>query len=323
MRGMASIRKRGKSWLAEIYKKGERDSSTFRTKAEAATWALMREAELEGKRLPDKTLKEALDRFERDVAPTRKGERWETLRCKAMARLPIAKKRLADLTASDMAEWRDARLKNVQAATVRREISFLRAVFDIARREWRWIKASPLDDVKRPPPPPSRKRRITEDEIERVTLALGYDGGEPQTASQRIALAFHFALETAMRSGEIVGLRRCDVSAKSVRLPMTKNGDERNVPLSRRAREILALLPADQDPVFGLNDAIRDALFRKARDTAEVENLHFHDSRAEAIFRMSKKLDVMELARVIGHRDLRSLLIYYQTTADELADRLG
>lgn len=45
--------------------------------------------------------------------------------------------------------------------------------------------------------------------------------------------------------------------------------------------------------------------------------------RAEAIWRMSKKLDVMELTRVIGHRDLKSLLIYYQTSADELADRLG
>jgi hypothetical protein len=51
-------------------------------------------------------------------------------------------------------------------------------------------------------------------------------------------------------------------------------------------------------------------------------DLHYHDSRAEAIWRLSKKLDVMELARVIGHRDLRSLLLYYQADADELADRL-
>ena len=50
--------------------------------------------------------------------------------------------------------------------------------------------------------------------------------------------------------------------------------------------------------------------------------LRFHDSRAEAIWRLSKKLDVLELARVIGHRDIKSLLIYYQTDADELADRL-
>lgn len=56
---------------------------------------------------------------------------------------------------------------------------------------------------------------------------------------------------------------------------------------------------------------------------AGIANLTFRDSRAEAIWRLSKKLDVMELARMIGHRDLKSLLIYYQTTAAELADRLG
>jgi len=319
---MASIRRRGKTWFAEVYKNGERDAKTHRTKAEAAAWALQREAELTGKKLPDKTVKDALDRWAAEVAPSRKGERWEVARCKAMGRSALAKRKMADLDACVMAEWRDARLKVVSPATVRREIALLRSVFDIARREWRWLRINPLDDVRRPPPPPSRKRRVWADEIERVTMALGYDGGAPANASQRVALAFHFALETAMRSCEIVGLDWPNVRAKSVRLPDTKNGDEREVPLSKRAREILTLLPKDGPSVFGLNDALRDALFRKARDRANVENLHFHDSRAEAIWRLSKKLDVMELARMIGHRDLRSLMIYYQTTADELADQL-
>lgn len=48
----------------------------------------------------------------------------------------------------------------------------------------------------------------------------------------------------------------------------------------------------------------------------------FHDSRAEAIWRLSKKLDVMELARMIGHRDIRSLMFYYNADPGELADRL-
>lgn len=320
---MASIRRRGKTWFAEVYKNGERDSKTHRTKAEAAAWAMEREAELTGKKLPDKTLKEALKRYAEEVATTRPGERWEVLRCTAMARTDIAKRCIGELDATHLSEWRDERLRSVSAATVRREIAFLRSVFDVARREWRWMRINPLDDVRRPAPPPSRRRRVSADEIDRVTMALGYDGGVPETTSQRVALCFLFALETAMRSGEIVGMTWRDVSAKSVRLPKTKNGDERHVPLSLRAREILGLLPRDGDSVFGLNDAIRDALFRKARDRAGVVDLHFHDSRAEAVWRLSKKLDVMELARMIGHRDLRSLMIYFATTADELADQLG
>ena len=74
--------------------------------------------------------------------------------------------------------------------------------------------------------------------------------------------------------------------------------------------------------MFDLEPGTRDVMFRRMRDTAKIPDLHFHDSRAEAIWRLSKKLDVMELARVIGHRDLKSLLIYYQTSADDLADRL-
>jgi hypothetical protein len=75
--------------------------------------------------------------------------------------------------------------------------------------------------------------------------------------------------------------------------------------------------------VLDLTEPTRDALFRKIRQRASLEDLHFHDSRAEAIWRLSKKLDVLQLARVIGHRDLKSLLIYYDESASELAKRLG
>jgi hypothetical protein len=45
---------------------------------------------------------------------------------------------------------------------------------------------------------------------------------------------------------------------------------------------------------------------------------------AESVDRnkLSKKLGIMDLARVIGHRDLKSLMIYYNESADALADRL-
>jgi integrase len=93
----------------------------------------------------------------------------------------------------------------------------------------------------------------------------------------------------------------------------------------------------DADHVAGVQAASRDALWRKARGRAvetaerasdaalarELAALRFHDSRAEAIFRLSKRLDVLELARMVGHRDPRSLMLYYATTADELADKLG
>jgi integrase len=249
---MASFRKRGQTWRAELYVDGQRDSRTFRTKAEAVAWANMREAELTGKALPDHTLHDALRRYAREVAPTHKGERWEIVRCRKMEGHRIAGKRLAALTAADLSAWRDERLRDVSGASVRREMTLLRSVLEVARREWGWLRVNPLGDVKRPASPASRKRRISQDEIERITLALGYDGGVPQNASQRVALAFLFAIETAMRSGEIVGLRWQDLGDKLARLPMTKNGDAREVPLNAEAREIIDLLPRDSELVFNL-----------------------------------------------------------------------
>ena len=319
---MGSIRKRGNRWRAEIRKVGRPgESATFRTRGEAAGWLVQREADLIAARLPDHTVREALRRFGREVSPTHKGERWEIARLGLLERDPLAAVMLPDLQPRHLAEWRDCRLKSVSGSTVRREMTLLRSVLKVARAEWGWLRADPLADIAKPIAPPSRRRRIAADEADRIVLALGYDGGVPQNASQRVALAFLFALETAMRAGEILGLRPGDVGAKSVTLRATKNGDVRRVPLSPRAREILALLPP-ADPVFDLEPGTRDALFRKARDRAQVVDLHFHDSRAEAIWRLSKKLDVLELARVIGHRDIKSLMLYYQADADELADRL-
>lgn len=321
---MANYEKRGRRTRARVFVNGQRESATFPTKAEAVTWATQRELELTGAKLPDHSVKDALRRYGRDVAPLHKGARWELVRLAMLERDPLAAVRLPRLSAAHIADWRDRRLAEVSSSSVAREMNLLRSVLEKARKEWLWLRINPTSDVARPRSPASRKRRISQDEADRLALACGLgDGLKAETATNRTGLAFLFALETAMRAGEILGLQWADVGQKSVRLPDTKNGDARSVPLSPRAREILAALPKGEGQVFDLEPATRDVLFRKARDKAEIPNLRFHDSRAEAIWRLSKTFDVLELARVIGHRDLRSLLIYFQTSADELADRLG
>lgn len=322
---MATYRKRGNSWQVALYVNGVRESATRKTKAEAVAWATGREAELTGKRLPDHTVGDALARFGREVTPGRKSERSELLRIAAFARDPLAAVKLPTVTAQDLASWRDRRLKKVAAGSVRREFNILRSALRLARVEWGWLRENVCGSVKMPIAPPSRKRRIPDDQIERVSAALGLSAGLiAETIGNRVGLAFLFALETAMRAGEILGMTWGDVREKSVTLPRTKNGDVREVPLSPRAREILGVLRAAPHAatVFDIHPGTRDTLFRRAVGVCEIDNLRFHDSRAEAIWRLSKKLGVMDLARVIGHRDLKSLMIYYNASADSLADLL-
>jgi integrase len=118
-----------------------------------------------------------------------------------------------------------------------------------------------------------------------------------------------------------VGLTRAAVVRKVAVLPMTKNGSSRRVPLSPDARAILDALPP-ADPVFGLSSGILDALWRKCCKRALVDGLHFHDLRALAVTRLAKKLDLITLARMVGHKDLRMLQVYYRESAEDIADKL-
>lgn len=302
----------------QLYINGKRESKVADTRKEAASWALARESELTGKRLPDRTLRDALERFGREVSESRLGARWELVRLKKLSRLPMAGRKLASLTATDIAEWRDMSLLALKPASVAREMNLLRSVFEIARTEWGWIRFNPMTDVKRPPQPRGRARRVMPDEIEAIAQAFDVVTLKAHTAQQRVGLAFLFALETAMRSGEIVTLRGDDVFIRSRYLIVrkSKNGDSREVPLSTRAIEILNVLPPDS--LFGLNDALRDAIWRKHRPE-HLADLRFHDTRGEAIWRLSKHLDVLQLGRAIGHRDPKSLYFYYRESGADMA----
>ena len=76
--------------------------------------------------------------------------------------------------------------------------------------------------------------------------------------------------------------------------------------------------------VFGIKPALLDALFRKAKRKAGLADadLHFHDTRHEGITRLAAVLGVLELARAVGHRDLRMLQTYYNESAEDIAKKL-
>lgn len=131
---------------------------------------------------------------------------------------------------------------------------------------------------------------------------------------------FLFAIETAIRAGEIASLNINTVflDKRVSELPMTKNGTKRRVPLPSRAIETLKQVDYD----FNLNTAQIDSNFRKYRKTAGITDLHFHDTRHQAITDLASKITVLNLARITGITDLKVLMIYYNQTAEEIAKLL-
>ena len=334
---MASYKKRGDTWQVQVFLKGVRGSNTFRTKAEAYAWATALERDiLDGanRRVPDKTFADLLQRYAEEVSTKKAGAKWEEVRlAKIIREEPIAKVKLADLDAEHFARWRDRRMAKVTAGSVLREWTLLSSVCNTAKKEWNWLAVNPLSLVKRPKKPEARFRRPHPQEIEDLAFVLGYDPEvAPLTVTARVGAAMYWAIETAMRAGEICALQWRDIDLAK-RVAVVRGEDKgagksgrREVPLSSAALKVLELLPrSDEDArVFRMSTSQLDPLWRKGCSRAVIEDLHFHDLRAEALTRMSRKLGAMQLARVSGHKDLKILLnTYYRETAEEVALLLG
>jgi integrase len=246
---MASIRKlKSGKWQAQVAIKNQRKSKTFHSKLEAKNWA--NEMELEFQASDgynfDGTFADLLDEYCQKVSSKKDGYRWEYIRIQAFKRHDLFSRKLKDVKTPDLAQWRDDRLKEVAGSTVAREMQILSHALKNATDEWHYIKSNPMVGMRRPKESPPRDRRITEEEIKRIIYIGEYETDiQLTTISQKVCGAFLFAIETAMRAGEIINLKweYVNFDAKTAYLPKTKNGRPREVPLSTKAISILKQLP--------------------------------------------------------------------------------
>jgi integrase len=244
---MATIRKLRNRWQAQVRRRGVPPrAKSFDKRSDAERWARELEAEADRSgwvadtRLAEKTtLRELLTRYCAEMTPAKRGAVSERSRINSILRSAISHRTLAKLTSSDVANYRDERLKSVAPATVVRELNTVSHALEIATREWGlWLPRNPVKLVRRPPVPRGRTRRLKEGEEELLLSAC--DRGRTPLLKPLIILA----IETAMRRGELIDLQWQHVDLKRcvAHLPLTKNGDSRDVPLSRRAVEILQKL---------------------------------------------------------------------------------
>lgn len=312
-------------WRAQVARLGVRDSKSFETKRAAQAWAAEREAEITaGARgdFPRKTVAQCLQKYAQEVSVTKKTGRAEAIRLSAFAREPWAQKWLTDLTPNDLGQWRDQRMRALKPESVRRDFVTLSAVFSTAVKEWRWMASNPVSDVRWPAPGKARTRLPSWREIRAFARGCGYVTGQaPATLTCEMAHIMLLALRTAMRKGEILSLSATtvDIGRRVAVLEDTKNGDRREVPLSAKAvRLLVPLLPG----MFDVTSASLDTLWRKKMRALGIDNLHLHDMRAAALTSMARRVDVLTLARISGHRDIKMLMRYFREDTESIAARL-
>lgn len=327
---MATIRKLRGRWQAQVRRKGMAPrAKSFDQKADAERWARSLEAELDRNgSLPDTrvaertTVAEVLLRYREQVTPKKRGAVSEAARINTLLRGAISHRTLTLLSTADVSGYRDERLKSVSPATVIRELNLLSHALDTAVRDWGiHMPQNPCRLVRRPSAPNGRTRRLVGDEEQRLLAAA--DQGRVSYIRPLIILA----VETGMRRGEVLSLAwdHVDLERRVARLPTTKTGVPREVPLSSRAVAVLTALPRGEDErVFPYRpNSVRLAWERVVR-RAGLHDLHMHDLRHEAVSRLFEKgLNVVEVASISGHKELRMLARYTHLRAVDLVSRLG
>lgn len=331
---MATIGKRGeRQWQAKIRRKGLTTSATFENKARAEVWARKVESEIDAGRFnPGQieagrvTLHRALERYLAERVPLKKGIKQNTGIVRAWQSSDLAQRPLATIRGSDIAAWRDEKLKSAGPQTVVHHLNLLSNLFNIAASDWGMESLpNPVARVKKPTLPNGRNRRLTPEEEARLLHECD------QSRSRWLGPMVRFAMATAMRQGELVGLRWSDVnlSRRTAILRETKNGSSRTVPLSTAALTVLRELGpkvGDDEPIFGpqVGRAVTHA-FAKVCAAAELNDLRFHDLRHEATSRLFERTDLrdIEIASITGHKTMEMLKRYAHLRAGDLADRLG
>ena len=328
---MATFRNRHGKWQARVQRKGQQPvSKSFQSKQDAEKWARQLESEIDKGSYTNlvlaerTTFGEVIERYIKEVIIKCRGQLEHTYRLKALARHPIALLRMTALTPIKVAEYRDERLKTLAPATVIHELAYFSAIINHARREWGISIVNPIPLVKKPPATQGRNRILSEDELSRLYAALT---PRVKNANHWMLPLVKFALETAMRRGEILGLRweYVDLQKRIAFIPLTKNGESRTVPLSSGAIELLRALPIDlKGRVFPLTGRQVSAAMERARVKAKLDDWHFHDLRHMAITRLAEKLpNLIELSAVSGHKSLVMLKRYYHPNPEQLAEKLG
>lgn len=308
---MASIVRIKSGWRVFVFRNGARATKVLPTRREAQDWGREKESELSALTgTGGHEFGMLAKRYVEQVTPRKRSVTWEKNVIRRLTEEFGRHTRLADIDAPEISAWRDRRLLTVKASSWIREANLLRNMFTVARDEWRWIDHNPFRGVRIPQPGPPRDALWTWQEIRRI-LRAPCSG---KTAEAQ--LAFHISLHTGMRLKEVLNAT-WDVEKSIALIPESKTSTTKvQVPLTSR---VLKLLPAS----FTLSPNEASVLFSELRSSLLIEGVTFHDARAFALTMLARRVDVMTLARISRHKDLRVLLAtYYRESAEDIAKRL-
>ena len=243
-------------------------------------------------------------------------------RIKILLRDTISDINLLRLSSKHVAEFRDRKLLEVGNATFNKYLSLISVVIETARQDWGiYLPVNPCRLIKREKEPNPRDRVLNDNEYSDLLRACA------TSMNRYLKPIVLFAMETAMRKGELLQLRYKNINfeKRTLLIPLTKTGKPRTIPLSTKAIEILRSMPRRLDgKVFPLTvDSLRNS-FDIAKKRARITGFRFHDIRRMACSSLFEKgFSVPEVQIFSGHRTSSILLsTYTKLDAEKIANKL-
>jgi integrase len=331
---MANVEKRiskeGKiTYRVKVRLKGfPTQQATFERLTDARKWAQNTESAIrEGRHFKTteakkRTLGEMLDRYIKDILPTKPKNSKNTLLHLTWWKEELGSFSLADISPAMIAEKRDHLASGItkrntkrSPSTVVRYMAALSHAFTIAVKEWGWLEDSPMRRVTKPKEPRGRVRFLSDDERSRLLAEC------KNSDSECLYIAVVLALSTGARRMEILGLQWQDVDLQRgfITLHETKNGERRALPLAGHALELMnqhaKIRQMNCSLIFpgkNFNNPIDlRTPFENALKRSQITDFRWHDLRHScASYLAMNGASLAEIAEILGHKTLQMVKRY-------------
>jgi integrase len=320
-----------KRWQVQIRRYGVKpETKTFPTRDEAKIWARLIESEIDRGIYVSRyeaehiTFSELVNRYQKEVTPFKKSASREISRLRCLNTF-FGEFALARINSEMVACFRDERLSlNLSGATVVKDLNTLSHIIDTAIKEWGfYLHLNPVKNIRKPRVNNSRSRRLSYEE-EIILLA------QCRKHSLMMQSVVIFAIETAMRLGEIINLKwsDIDITNRIINIFETKNGEMRKIPLSNFSINTLKTLTKrlGSDKVFWRWKSVSsfESSWQRVLLKSGIKNFRFHDLRHEATSRLFEmNLNMMEVSTITGHKTLQMLKRYTHLSVDKITQKIN
>lgn len=325
---MGSVFLRGDSWVGEYKDRGRIKRLTFgkkgvvtKTMAKEMLRKVEQKVKLGQYDMLDATIP-TLGEFSRDYIEYQRDVRQKRSWKKDTEHLKkwnavFGSRRLSEIFAKDIDDYKQKRLTQVKGSTVNRELEVLRRLFYLAKRWKRFFGENPVSE--------SGLLQVN-NQIERI-LTLEEQERLLSCSAPHLKPIIITALTTGMRKGEILSLTWEDVNFNNnlitIRHTISKSKKTRLVPINLTLRKALleqklktgqsgyVFLTPEGKPYSPNNANALKRAFGMACKRANIQGLRFHDLRHTAATRMIEEgVGIEKVSKILGHATIDMTMRY-------------